>query len=344
MLIKDKIISMNETQINKKTKFKLSLSMLLFKHMQNKKISESTLKLVELINISLFKYINQQKNAQKSTELKLVYINNLINEILFQNKSKKSYNLSAKTRKSNYNLTSIESFNKNKTNTELFDEINKSNVNDNNKYLKLKIHNRLKSEHDKYKIKELEYLQRIAELQSELNSYEANCKKLYSENNELIDYINNNNINIITKNKMNRNNSADNISINDPKNEKYFRILNYEEKNYNKNKKNNKLYQFKPLSNLSENNRVKNLKKELKQKYYKENYVNIADNYFSSNLNKNKNNSYRHQHFVTSLNDLNYKYQVGNGYLRNNFVKLKKEIIEKTNHLKKIKNLLNDIK
>ena len=58
MLIKNKIISMNETQINKKTKFKLSLSMLLFKHMQNKKISESTLKLVELINISLFKYIN----------------------------------------------------------------------------------------------------------------------------------------------------------------------------------------------------------------------------------------------------------------------------------------------
>ena len=42
--------------------------------------------------------------------------------------------------------------------------------------------------------------------------------------------------------------------------------------------------------------------------------------------------------------NLNFKYQVGNGYLRNNFFMLKKEIKEQTNHYKKIKNTLNHIR
>ena len=58
---------MNENQIifNNKAKFKLPLPIslgLIFKHMQNRKIPESILKIIELINISLFKYINQTES------------------------------------------------------------------------------------------------------------------------------------------------------------------------------------------------------------------------------------------------------------------------------------------
>ena len=172
---------MNENQIifNNKAKFKLPLPVslgLLFKHMQNKKIPESVLKIIELINISIFKYINESKNNQKGTEVKLVYINNLITETLYKkNPAIKSYNLSAKTRKSNFNLTSIEN-NKNNTNPDIYEEISSCNVNSN--YLRLKLKNKIKNEHNKYKIKEMEYLQRIAELQSQINLYEKKNRKI----------------------------------------------------------------------------------------------------------------------------------------------------------------------
>ena len=337
---------MNENQIifNNKAKFKLPLPIslgLLFKHMQNRKIPESILKIIELINISLFKFINQSKNNKKGTEVKLVYINNLITENLYKKSPRiKSYNLSAKTRKSNFNLTSIEN-NKNNTNPDIYEEINSCNINSN--YLRLKVKNKIKNEHNKYKIKEMEYLQRIAELQSQINSYEKKLEKLVLENDENINYINDN-MNIMAKNNMNRTNSADNLSIKDKENIKYFKIKNHKKKSI---KNSNKIIKSQSLSDLFENDLIKNLKIELKQDKQKENKLITIDSYMNTNLNKNKNASIKmtyKPHYATSINNINFKYQVGNGYLRNNFVKLKKDIKDKTNHLKKIKSLLNDIK
>ena len=337
---------MNENQIifNNKAKFKLPLPIslgLLFKHMQNRKIPESILKIIELINISLFKFINQSKNNKKGTEVKLVYINNLITENLYKKSPAiKSCNLSAKTRKSNFNLTSIEN-NKNNTNPDIYEEINSCNINSN--YLRLKVKNKIKNEHNKYKIKEMEYLQRIAELQSQINSYEKKLEKLVLENDELINYINDN-MNIIAKNNMNRTNSADNLSIKDKENIKYFKIKNHKKKSI---KNSNKIIKSQSLSDLFENDLIKNLKIDLKQDKQKENKLITIDSYMNTNLNKNKNTNIKmtyKPHYATSINNINFKYQVGNGYLRNNFVKLKKDIKDKTNHLKKIKSLLNDIK
>ena len=335
---------MNENQIifNNKAKFKLPLPIslgLLFKHMQNRKIPESILKIIELINISLFKYINQSKNNKKGTEVKLVYINNLITENLYKKSPRiKSYNLSAKTRKSNFNLTSIEN-NKNNTNPDIYEEINSCNINSN--YLRLKVKNKIKNEHNKYKIKEMEYLQRIAELQSQINSYEKKLEKLVLENDELINYINDN-MNIMAKNNMNRTNSADNLSIKDKENIKYFKIKNHKKKSI---KNSNKIIKSQSLSDLFENDLIKNLKIALKQDKQKENKLITIDSYMNTNLNKNTNIKMTYKpHYATSINNINFKYQVGNGYLRNNFVKLKKDIKDKTNHLKKIKSLLNDIK
>lgn len=342
-------MQMNETQINKNTtrvKLPVSTSLsLLVKNMQNKKISETILKIVEYINITLFKYINQNKNNQKSIEIKLVYINNLITEKLFKKKNPlHTYNLSAKTKKTNkfnYTMTSIENNKNNKSNTnpEILNELINNNINSN--YIKLKIKNKIKSEHDKYKIKELEYLQRISELQSELNLSQKNSEKLISENNELINYINVSS-DVNRKNKMSRTNSVDFLFKKEQKNENYFQINDNQVKYINKNHKNDKLNKVQPLSSLSENNGMKNLKRRLNQRNNKQDKISIVDAYFHSNINLHK-NRYR-QHLATSLSDLNYKYQVGNGYLRNKFYKLKKDIFDKTNHLKQIKNLLNDIK
>lgn len=332
--------SRNETKINDTKKFDIPLPIslgLLFKHMQNNNISESILRIVENINKLLFKYINQEKNNQKITELKLVYINNLVTEILYQKKNgKKSDNCSAKPRRYNYNLTSIENNKKFNTNPDIFEEINKSNMEINSNYLRLKLKKKIKSEHNKYKIKEMEYLQRISELQSELNSQEKNYEKLNSENNELINYINNLNSN--QDKKMVKNNSAEALSFENLQIAKYIKIKNNNKKNENK-----KIRIHNSISNFYEKNRAKNLKRKIVDKYYKDTNSSAIDTYLNSNMNINSYN-YKQHHHSTSLNDLNFRYQVGNNYLRENFYKLKKDIFAKTNHLKKIKNLLNDIK
>ena len=333
-----KIIFNNKNKI--RVSFPISLC-LLFKHMQNKKIPESILRIIELINISLFKYVNHDKTNQnqKSIEVKLVYINNLITEALYKkNKLIQTQNLSAKTRKNNYNLTSIEN-KKNNTNSDLNDEISHSNKSRN--YLRLKLKNKINYEHNKYKVKEFEYLQRISELQNQLDLYEKNLEKLIKENDELINYINDN-MNLITNSNMNRTNSAKNLSFKEPANIKYFKIKNHKSKIITRNCK---LIKSQSLSNLFQNNLIKNLKEDIKQNNPEENKISIVDSYINSNSNKNKNKKMNYQpHYATSLNNINFTYQVGNGYLRNNFFKLKKDIKDKKNQVTKIKSLLSDIK
>ena len=334
---------MNETQTNNNPKIKLQYpitSSLVFKHILKKKIPDSLLKIIELINISLLKYINHEKNNQKRIELKLVYISNLISEILYKKNSNKKHqqhsklreyviksnNFSAKTRKSNYNLTSIEN-NKSSVNFDYFDDVSSNN------YLNFKYKKKIKEEHNKYMIKEMEYLERIAELQSKLNLYEKSLEQLIIENSEL------NSNKYIDKNiRKNRTNSAKLLSIKDTEKLNYFKDNNLQENNVSQKKK---VYKFNPLSISSENNTIKKLKKDLKNTN-----ISIVDAYFNHikmKKNKTKSKSMR-QRFATSLNDLNFKYQVGNGYLRNNFKQLKKDINDQKDNLLRIRTILNEIK
>ena len=102
----------NIIRIDKKMPMQIT-SGLISKYMHYKKIPESLLNMIERINISLFKYINQEKINEKSAELKLMYINNLITDILYNNKEVQTplKNSSAKPTKSKYHLTTIENSN-----------------------------------------------------------------------------------------------------------------------------------------------------------------------------------------------------------------------------------------
>ena len=294
--------------------------------MHNKKIPESILKEIELINISLFKYINEEKNNEKGTELKMIYINNFINDILYKKEKAKNSlkNLSAKIRKRNYNLTSMEN-NKNNTNPDINDDCFDNSI------LKFKMKRKLKNEHDKFIIKELEYLQRISELQSQLKLYQKTIEQLIIENNQINNGIN---LNIISNNiKMNKVNSVSDLSLKENNNVKYIDIKNK--------RKSNKINNFHPSSNDYINKSMRSLKRNNYIMYQKNNTKNNIDSYSQVNLNK-KNNQGRK--YTAHLVNLNYKYEVGNAYYRNKFFKLKKDINEERMHLKKIKDLLNDIK
>ena len=319
---------MNENQINKsKMKLPIQLTLnLLFKHMHNKKISESILKEIELINISLFKYINEAKNNEKRTELKMIYINKCINNILYKKeKTKKSLkNLSAKISKKNYTyLTSMEN-NKNTTNPDITDNYIDNSI------LKFKMIRKIKNEHDKFMIKELEYLQRISELQSQLKLYEKTIEQLIIENNQINNEINLNND--VNNTKMNKTNSVSDLPLKDDNIVK--NIIDIKNK-----RKSNKINNFHPSSNDHVNKSMRSLKRD-NFIIYKKNKNNI-DSYSKINISKNNNNRPK---YTAHLVNLNYKYEVGNAYLRNKFFKLKKDIKEETLHLKKIKDLLNDIK
>ena len=337
------------------------VSSLMFRNILKKSIPSSLLKILELINITLFHYINNEKKNTKNIELKLVYINNIISDILYKNIKikessklkeyvKKSNNLCTKLRKSNYNLTSFEN-NKSAINPEFINDTN-STI-----YLKLKFKKKIKEEHNKYKIREMEYLERIDELQSKLNFYEKSIEKLIKENEKLN--------NKITQNpRKNRTNSANHLSIKDTKKLDYFnfdlcqryliiqsylnipciyKIIRYFKDNNtpknNNNLKKVKVYKFNPLSISSENKYFERLKKDLK-----DTKISIVDAYIDySKRKKNKKQNKMRQRFG-SLNNLNFKYEVGNSYLRNTFFQLKKDIKTQSNTLRRIKTLLNEIK
>lgn len=310
------------------------VSSLMFRNILKKSIPSSLLKILELINITLFHYINNEKKNTKNIELKLVYINNIISDILYKNSKikessklkeyvKKSNNLRTKLRKSNYNLTSFEN-NKSAINPEFINDTN-STI-----YLKLKFKKKIKEEHNKYKIREMEYLERIDELQSKLNFYEKSIEKLIEENEKLN--------NKITPNpRKNRTNSANHLSIKDTKKLDYFKDNNTPKNNNNLKKV--KVYKFNPLSISSENKYFERLKKDLK-----DTKISIVDAYIDySKRKKNKKQNKMRQRFG-SLNNLNFKYEVGNSYLRNTFFQLKKDIKTQSNTLRRIKTLLNKIK
>ena len=274
---------------------------------RNSKIPDTIIKIIDVINKTFFKIIQENINNIKIVEKKLIYINSLIKKI-FQEKEKSNIDYKCNSENillKSYNKVNNAFMNPKKENSDNKNKLKEKNGNENiknqnemdsNKYLIFKLKKKLKKDHDKDKIKELEYLERIAILQCKLNLYERNFEKLLLENNIIK--------NIKKKNINNNNNYC-------------FKIRNSEIRKKGENMR-------RPYSSIIDA-KISNLKK-----YFPENnnnksvintYISANTNTLDSYLNRNKKrNCYR------SLNNLNYKYQIGNNYLRNDFIQIKKTI------------------
>ena len=239
---------------------------------------------------------NQDKKIEKSKKIvfKSFSTNNILVNVDKPKDSKEVYNLKDSTIINNKNNT---------TNPNIYNEM------DYNKYLIYKLKKKLKQAHNNNKLKELEYLERIAVLQCKLNLYEYNFEKVLIENNLI-------------------------------KNKKYRNFLNC---NCNCTKKSienkGEKYLNRPFSSISD---VKTsfLKKKIKKfmENHKNNNNSVVESYISANKNKNSIESYECRN--KKLNAY-YKYQIGNNYLRNDFRQIKKTI---HNNNTKITKLMNNCK
>lgn len=291
----------------------------------NSEIPDIIIKIITQINQTIFKYIKENINNIKYIEKKLSIINISINEILQKEKEPKKYSNLDKLLFKSYNNNIMDKFNRNKNNFSLI-ENNKniaSSTDDiySNKYLTYKLKKRLKHEHYNNKIRELNYLERIAILQCKLNLYQKNFEKFILDNNNFIKniFINNSSEDLDKNNKTNNN----------------F-IFNIKKLNNGKECQRNL---YRPLSCLSDA-KVKIKKKNFGQKYIKiksliQTYMNAYSNgleNYSDNNKLNRNNS---------LNNFHYKYQLGNNYLRNDFNQIKKTIHENNNKISKFRIIAN---
>ena len=315
-------------QIKKKMPLQITTE-LINKYIHYKKIPESLLNIIELINISLFKYIDQEKINEKLAKVKLMYINNLITDILYNNTEIKNppKNPSAKTRKAKYHLTTLDNNNNNNNlNSEILNEIKMNNL------IKFRLKKKLKCEHDKFVVKEMEYLQRILELQSQVNTYEKSIGK-----------INNENISKMHNFEIIRNNSAKSLTV---KNKQNIRAFQSKNKNNNKSNSNNNIDRrrikiVQSFTNSFGNSNIQYYRGE-NQKVNRENSVSSIDSYIHSNIYRNKNKNSDDSN--NQNRKLEYKYQIGKGYFRNKFFKLKKDIKEQNNYLQKVRDILSEIK
>ena len=279
------------------------ISELINKYIHYKKIPDSLLNIIELINISLFKYITQEKINEKLAKVKLMYINNLITDILYNNIEIKNplKNSSAKARKAKYHLTTLNNNNNNNLNSDILNDIKINNL------IKFRLKKKLKNEHDKFVVKEMEYLQRILELQSQVNTYEKG-----------LNIINNENINKIPNFEIIRNNSAKSLTVKNKQNIRAFKRksinINNSKSISNSNTERRQIKIVQSFINSFGNSNNKNYRGE-NQKFNKENSVSSIDSYIYSNINKNKNSddSYNNNNY----RQLEYKYQIGKGYFRN---------------------------
>jgi hypothetical protein len=270
------------------------------------------LKIITNINQIIFKYIKDNSNEIKIIEKKLLIIIDSINNILQKEKSD-IYKLS----KSEKIL--IKSYNKNDIykNNDYKDITCSSNEVGSNNYLIFKLKKKLKQEHENNKIKELKFLERIAILQSKLNLYEKSFEQLIKDNN-------------IPLPKKEKNNYIDN----EENNNAYFSIKKFINE---KNKKQKNIYR--PFSNLNDRNINESKKNICENRTINESAIKT---YISANLNNgkffNRNRTIRNSN---SLNNLNYRYYLGNNYLRNDFRQIKKTIHENNNKISNLRIIAN---
>jgi hypothetical protein len=270
------------------------------------------LKIITNINQIIFKYIKDNSNEIKIIEKKLLIIIDSINNILQKEKSD-IYKLS----KSEKIL--IKSYNKNDIykNNDYKDITCSSNEVGSNNYLIFKLKKKLKQEHENNKIKELKFLERIAILQSKLNLYEKSFEQLIKDNN-------------IPLPKKEKNNYIDK----EENNNAYFSIKKFINE---KNKKQKNIYR--PFSNLNDRNINESKKNICENRTINESAIKT---YISANLNNgkffNRNRTIRNSN---SLNNLNYRYYLGNNYLRNDFRQIKKTIHENNNKISNLRIIAN---
>ena len=296
---------------------------------QKNRIPNNIIKLIEIINKTLFKCINDNLNNIKIIEKKLLFVNNNI-KIVFGKKGKSEINHkvygSEKLLLKSYKLNSFASLEKPNHHKHFLKE-NNNNVNitnqnitidmNTNNYLNFKLKKKLKRQHDNNKIKELEYLERIAILQCKLNLYERNLEKLILENNKYE----------IIKQRNKSLKSNDDIC--------YFRnnsseLCKGKEKVYTRPYSSTMDAKINNLKNININNNNSIINSYISKK------TNTLDSYFNKNKKRN---------CCKSLNDLHYKYQIGNNYFRNNFKEIKKTIRKNKNKMNKfINNCLKGIK
>ena len=271
-------------------------------------ITDKINKKINAIYETLCKYAKENINNIIIIEKQLLIISNKINEILKinQDKNVKSIKLSFKSFSANSILMNTDKSKNNKDLNYYQDSIMNNNImtsdktNPNifseancNKYLNYKLKRKLKHEHDKNKIKELEYLERIAVLQCKLNLYEHNFEKVLMENN-------------LINNKKFR--SIHNWNLN-------FKIKNRDKKE--------EKYLTRPLSSAGDDKKSSYLKKKFKKfvENHKIHNNSLIESFISANKLSSESNDYSYKKTSGP-----YKYQIGNNYLRNDFRQIKKAI------------------
>lgn len=284
----------------------------------NMEIPNFLLKIITNINQIIFRYIKDNYSEIKIIEKKLSIIIDNINCIL-----QKENNDICKSNKSEKIL--LKSFGKNHSNKNIdYKNITcSSNEVGSNNYLIFKLKKKLKQEHENNKINELKFLERIAVLQYKLNLYEKSFEQLILDNNI---------------SKLKREKEKSNYIDNEENNNVSIKKLNN-----GANKKQKNIYR--PFSSLND----KNIN-EFKIKILDNHLINESSirTYISANLNNenifNRNKNGRNSN---SLNNINYRYYLGNNYLRNDFRKIKKTIHEnndKISNLRIIANKFNIVK
>ena len=290
---------------------------------KNIKIPDNIINIIDNINKKVFQYIKDNLKDIKIIEKKLLLIDSNV-KILFHKNNKLETNQNLYKFEILFNsYDKINSFtsqgkpkilkrqkNENIENQNIIKEMNSI------KYLNFKLKKKLKQDHDQNKIKELEYLERIAILQCKLNLYERYLEKLILEKKSCT-------------NIKQRNNSLININNNYYLNNKNSEVDKIKERNL-----------CRPYSSTIDE-KISNLKKNVFESFNNNRNNNSAiDTYISANtntldsyLNRNKKRNYRN-----SLNDLHYKYQIGNNYLRNDFKQIKKTIHKNNCKINKLMN------
>lgn len=282
-------------------------------------------------------FINNSNNNQILILKKLKLIDNYIRKILQENNITLDNLLTrdkiSSLREQHSLYTDIEEPHHYYTEKDLFESLMKEQIKNNNcissnHYFVIKLRRKLKEQHEKNKIRELGYLERICSLQNKLSIYENNkCK------NKLRDSINKNekNMDIVDKKKINfLLNLSDNkkpISFSKEKDDEkvYNKLIiknfNLKSKQINKsledniNNKKNKLF----LQTFS------NLRQEHKQKLFKNiDFSNFDFNNEASKIPNNEKKLFLNKYQIMSLK--NPKNKNINISIRHDFNEIKKTV------------------
>lgn len=313
-------------------------------HNVPKKINKNILEIFSSLN----NYIKENLDNLKLIEKKLLLINNYIKETLSDKLNKETQTLSnfspsqkisrrivsATIKPKLYRLNFKEEgkdLYKNRTisgtgngpNNGFGEELNTNEI------IIMKLKKKLKQENEKHKLRELEYLERIAHIQYKVDLYESNIKK----------YI------IVNTNKQKLKKKTKSCELLKNTNSTNYTNGEYEP-NENKILHNKKIV-FKPSKYFMNPS-------NLKSNIYHRNLIDQTNEYFTGpKLSKAFGHGYgqgldlapsstnvnciKNKRSFSSLNELNYKYQTGNLYYKKDFEQIKKAANENLDKIEMLK-------